>query len=372
MDDVSLRGAVGRGVGTALRLARGSVLGVSWAFVLLGVLSADVGGSPRTVAPGAATAPTASAAVRALVVATALHVAVYVWNDLVDLPLDRTEPRRASSPLVLGTVTPRAALAVSLVAAGATLLVAAPRPEAVVAAAAALALLGAYDVWGKRAAIPPVTDAVQGAGWACLVWCGASLAGSATPVTGWVALAVALAVVLINGVVGAGRDLANDERHGARTTAIVLGATAAGGRVRVPRALVAYGVVLHLAVVGAVLGALVAGGRTSPVRVLVVVVAGGLALAALVLALVRPHAVTVSWAAGLAHILVLELLPFAAVPVGAPAAVLLVVLGVAPWAGSGWVRDRLRALAGGARGGARAAPGPAPAVPAVGSSGAPA
>lgn len=339
MDDVSAPRAVVDRVATALRLARGSVLGVSWAFVLLGVLSADAG-----AAAAAYSAPSASAVARALAAATALHVAVYVWNDLVDLPLDRTEPRRASSPLVRGTVTPRAALAVSVAAAGAALLAAASRAEAVLAAAASLALLGAYDVWGKRAAVPPLTDAVQGAGWACLVWCGAALAGRPTAVTAWVALAVALAVVLINGVVGAGRDLANDERHGARTTAIVLGATAAGGRVHVPRRLVVYGVVVHVAVVAAVLAALVAGGRAGPGRVVLVLVAGGLALAALVVALGRPHAVTVSWAAGLGHILVLELLPFAAVPVGAPAAVLLVVLGVAPWAGSGWVQDRVRGL----------------------------
>lgn len=333
------RGARGR-VGTALRLARGSVLGVTWAFALLGV--ASTGGPPTWRTVGAV-----------LAAATAFHVAVYVWNDVVDLPLDRTEPRRATSPLVLGTVGARTALCVAwCCAAAAVVLVAATAlvrstsagVEASGAMVLALALLGAYDVWGKRAAVPPLTDLVQGLGWAALVWSGAAAAGGATALTGWLGAAVVGVVLLVNGVVGAGRDLANDQRHGARTTALWLGARADAEGVHLPASLRAYGVALHVATVGVVLGALVAGGQATPVRVVVVLLGGGAALAALAVALTRPE--PASWTAGLAHVLVMVLLPFAAVPrLGGPLAALLVVLAVAPWAGSGWVQGRVAALA---------------------------
>ncbi len=286
--------------------------------------------------------------VAVLAAATAFHVAVYVWNDVVDLPLDRTEPRRAESPLVLGTVSVRAALRVAWSGAAAALaLVAVPsgasRAGAVAAMAAALALLGAYDLWGKRAAVPLVTDVVQGLGWAALVWAGAETAGGATALTAWSAAAVAVLVLLVNGVVGAGRDLANDQRHGARTTALALGARADGGTVQLPRTLRVYGVALHVATVAVVLGGIVATGVATPLRVGVVLTVGGASLVALVVALTREA--PASWVAGLAHIVLVVLLPFAAVPrLGPPVVAVLVALSVAPWAGSGWVRGRLASL----------------------------
>ncbi|MBX9246936.1 UbiA family prenyltransferase, partial [Actinotalea ferrariae] len=272
------------GLGTAARLVRGSVLGVTWAFALLGVASAHDGASWPTVA-------------RVLVVATAFHVAVYVWNDLLDLPLDRTEPRRATSPLVLGTVSPRAALAVSSGAA-VVALVLLTSLEAVLAMAAGLALLAAYDVWGKRCAFPPLTDAVQGLGWAALVWAGAASAGGATVLTAWLGAAVVAQILLVNGVVGAGRDVPNDQRHGARTTALLLGARAEEDGVRLTTALRVYGVALHVLTVALVLGALAAGGGASPGRVALVLGGGALAGVALVGALTAAGRAR-AWTAGL-------------------------------------------------------------------------
>ena len=43
-------------------------------------------------------------------VGLAFHIFAYVLNDVVDLRLDRTEPLRADSPLVQGTITRRRAL----------------------------------------------------------------------------------------------------------------------------------------------------------------------------------------------------------------------------------------------------------------------
>src|SRR5688572_1544767 len=67
---------------------------------------------------GAATAArhvTASQLFLLIAAGCAFHCFAYVTNDVVDLPLDRAEPRRVDFPLVRGTVTPARAVAFALV-----------------------------------------------------------------------------------------------------------------------------------------------------------------------------------------------------------------------------------------------------------------
>jgi hypothetical protein len=86
--------------------------------------------------------------------------------------------------------------------------------------------------------VPLLADAVQGVGWACLVWYGASRGGGANLGTFLAAMFVVGFVVIVNAVHGGLRDLRNDSRRGARTAAIALGATVdTDGRVTVPVAL---------------------------------------------------------------------------------------------------------------------------------------
>lgn len=155
-------------------------------------------------------------------IAVSFHLFAYLLNDVIDLPLDRTDPRRAGTPLVMGLVSPGMALTLALiqvpVSAALVTLMGGQRTEF----SALAVLFGAvtvYDLWGKRCPIPPVTDLVQGVAWAALGWLAADLVGETT---GWTLILAAYFLVFIllaNGVHGSIRDLANDRLHGARTTA---------------------------------------------------------------------------------------------------------------------------------------------------------
>lgn len=195
--------------------------------------------------------------------AVCFHVFIYVLNDVVDLPVDRTEPRRSQFPLVTGWISPRVALTIALAAVPASLGTA----WLTGASASALTVLGlafaagaAYDVWGKRAALPPLTDAVQGLAWAGLLAYGAVARGGPTSLTIWLSAYVMALIALVNGLHGSLRDLANDYRCGARTTAIFFGARPQGDRkVTVPAVLMGYAAALQTAVVLTALGAAAAG-----------------------------------------------------------------------------------------------------------------
>ena len=49
--------------------------------------------------------------------------------------------------------------------------------RSVVVLAVAYLTMAVYDVWGKRSAVPVLTDLVQGLSWAALLWWGASATG---------------------------------------------------------------------------------------------------------------------------------------------------------------------------------------------------
>ena len=185
-----------------------------------------------------------------LLVALSFHVFAYVLNDVVDLWLDRSEPLRADSPLVQGAIGRGSLLAL----AWAQVPVAFGLAFVHRAHGAALAMLlisfvamAVYDVYGKRCRWPLLTDAVQSAGWCALLGLGAWWHGPVwPPLTGWIAAYVFCCVMLVQGVHGGLRDLANDLRGGARTTAVWLGARpGAGSGIEVSGALAAYAALLQ-------------------------------------------------------------------------------------------------------------------------------
>lgn len=194
-----------------------------------------------------------------LAIAASFHVFAYALNDVCDLPLDRTEPQRADDPLVRGAIGRRTVLALAMIQLPvlATLWAAGGASRrAGLAIAIAVLSLAAYDRWGKALRLPLLTDLVQGLGWAALLLSGvpadASWAGA--PVTA--SVAVVLYILLVNGLVGPLRDLANDHAAGARTTALMLGVRPEGTGLRLTRAAAAWGLVLHGAFFAALLSLL--------------------------------------------------------------------------------------------------------------------
>ena len=117
--------------------------------------------------------------------------------------------------------------------------------------AAAFALLATYDLYGKRCSVPLVTDVVQALGWCALALFGAfSFSPTLQADTIWLLAYVFVYVLLINGVHGGVRDLANDLAHGVRTTAIWFGARPVSGTgVQLTKTLAGYGFFLQGAMV---------------------------------------------------------------------------------------------------------------------------
>ena len=150
------------------------------------------------------------------------HVYAHVANDVIDLSLDLTDPRRGRDPMVLGRVSPQWGLWLALSTTPVMALLLLGHPIVVAGSlAAGVALLAAMT----SPASPPGSlpsrlgpgRRVVGTGLRGGLWrraCGA---------TWWAAGLVAF-VALVNGVHGAVRDVENDRRAGANTTAVVLGA----------------------------------------------------------------------------------------------------------------------------------------------------
>jgi 4-hydroxybenzoate polyprenyltransferase len=156
------------------------------------------------------------------------HAYAMLFNDVVDLPIDRTQPRRQRDPLVRGAIKPWQVLTVALVQPALAVLLTMSFPVSIPAHAtlgAAFALMGAYNLWGKRCRFPPLTDAMQAFAWASLAVYGALVSGDQPNAMTWMVAAYgALFTLLVNGIHGPLRDLENDFVSGARTTAIFLGA----------------------------------------------------------------------------------------------------------------------------------------------------
>src|SRR5262245_47882898 len=135
-----------------------------------------------------------------------------VLNDVVDLPVDRSDPTRRDHPLVRGSIRPWQALSFALVQPLFTVpltvwLGGSMRAHAMLATS--FVLMGAYNVWGKRCPFPPLTDALQGLAWASLtLYAPFALGVDPTPLTWSVAAYVAVFTLFFNGIHGSLRDLA--------------------------------------------------------------------------------------------------------------------------------------------------------------------
>jgi len=305
------------------QLGRTSLLGTTFAFVLFGAGSA--GGRRSAGEIGLA-----------LVGAITFHVAAYAWNDVVDLPHDREDRRRAASPLVRGSVRPAAVAAGATGSAAVALAIAFVHSVlAGIAMAIGLSLLLLYDVFGKRVRMSPVTDALQGLGWAALVAYGAAAVGRPTSVTAWTALAVMLLIVLTNGVHGSLRDLPSDARSGAKTTALLLGAVPLEpDGARITARLAVYAITVHAAIVASVVaGLLDEPGAVDRGRLAVAVAGGAACMALLAWTLATTHLPARSLRSGLAHMVLVLLLPLPLVSdrLDSQLTALLLVLFIGSW-----------------------------------------
>jgi 4-hydroxybenzoate polyprenyltransferase len=155
------------------------------------------------------------------------HVFVSLQNDIVDLKLDRTDPRRRDHPLVRGTVSVGTAslltvLQIPLVFAlslgwGLTPLLA----HSIVLV---LGMLSIYNLWGKRTAFPMGTDLAQGLGFGAITLYGAASAGNPNALSWMVFWGVVVWMMQTNHLGGL-RDLKSDYNYAAVTTPIFLGCT---------------------------------------------------------------------------------------------------------------------------------------------------
>jgi 4-hydroxybenzoate polyprenyltransferase len=267
----------------------------------------------------------------------AFHVFTYVLNDVIDLPIDRTQPRRQDDPLVRGSIKPRHALFLALaqpvVAASLTWL-AGGTVWAYAVLAAGMGLMGVYNLWGKRCAFPPLTDAIQGAAWASLaIYAPLAVGALINPLAWMLAAYVAVFTLLFNGVHGSLRDLRNDFVSGASTTAIFLGARPSDHEVnpRVPAALAGYATAVLFALL-AIGGAMVLRNdfHYSPVTLMAIAFAVGVELlfaVALHPSVVRPHGP--SWdTAWRLQLYVLLLMPATAFASHLDPAILTVLVGL--------------------------------------------
>lgn len=162
-----------------------------------------------------------------LVTAVSYHLFAYLLNDLIDLPLDRSQPARAEYPLVRGLVTVRQVRAWVLLQLPILLglwWILAGDGRSLLWLMWAVVGMTIYNWWGKHCPLPPLTDLVQGSSWAALLLYGAAVVGMPTGQTWSAAGFIIVYILLVNGINGSLRDLANDFAFGARTTALWLGA----------------------------------------------------------------------------------------------------------------------------------------------------
>ena len=192
----------------------------------------------------------------AMTVAALFHNFAYVFNDVVDLPVDRTQPSRRQDYLVRGVIRPWQALVFSLMQiplAVALSIAGGVSRAGILVLLAGFVLMAIYDLWGKKCFCPPLTDLIQGLGWGCLVLYGAYAAGGPPNLLTWVAFSSGAGFIfLINGVHGGLRDLENDLQRGSRTSAIFFGSRPEGGVVSVHGSLKVFAVSIQVLLIATV------------------------------------------------------------------------------------------------------------------------
>jgi 4-hydroxybenzoate polyprenyltransferase len=242
----------GRSLRTVFDLGRLSESGLALTFVVIGAATGadniDARGVGRDQLGGVDVLTLAVL----VAVALAYHGVAFALNDIIDLPIDRTNPDRAHATLVSGRASVPAAWVVACAFAVTSFSLdlirfhyeTAPLAFLVVGY---LGLIG-YDVLTKRSRWPMLHDLLLALGCAALLCYAAERTGGLTGRTLLAATYVALFVVLVNGVHGGLRDLHNDARHGGLTTAAALGARIdEDGGLVLPQRLVAYAWTLDVA-----------------------------------------------------------------------------------------------------------------------------
>ena len=180
-------------------------------------------------------------------VAIAFHIYVSLMNDIIDLPLDRTNPARAHYPLVSGAISTTTALTITLlqIPLAAAVIYWQSGPLATyLAMAMAFGMMTIYNMWGKRSPFPPAIDIIQGIGFSSLTLYGAALTGGLTPLS-WLAFTLGVLWMVIINLLGGLRDLHSDLAFGVNTTPIYFGMRPSGKEETLPAFVPYYGYVLH-------------------------------------------------------------------------------------------------------------------------------
>jgi 4-hydroxybenzoate polyprenyltransferase len=226
-----------------------------------------------------------------LSVALCFHVYSYVLNDVMDLPIDRTEPQRQQDPLVRGAIAPGVALTIALIPIPLTVPLTVwlgGGPSAYTTLAAGFALMAVYNIWGKHCRVPPLTDCAQGVAWGSLALYAAVAVGGEPNVLTWAVATYATGFLLfINGIHGGLRDLDNDIASGAHTTAIFLGTRPGprGSNAYVPTAVSAFASIVLAGLLSVAIVPLLRNDfrYEGPVRIATLIGAGSLGVAAVML-----------------------------------------------------------------------------------------
>lgn len=196
-----------------------------------------------------------------LTVALAYHGVAFSLNEIIDLPIDRTNPGRAQAALVSGQASVTVAwIVVGLYGAlslGIELLYLDRRTGATAILFVGYAGLVGYDLLTKRYKYPVLHDLFLAEGCGALVCYASVRSGGLTVQSALAAAFVSLFVMLVNGVHGGLRDLHNDATHNGVTTAAALGAKMDdNGALVLPGLLVTYAWALSLAMGSVVVAAL--------------------------------------------------------------------------------------------------------------------
>jgi 4-hydroxybenzoate polyprenyltransferase len=180
--------------------------------------------------------------------AFAFHIYVSLLNDIIDLPLDRTNPARAAYPLVSGRISVNTALAITLIQipiAAAVIYWQSGPAAAYLSMAVAFGMMTIYNIWGKRSPFPPAIDVIQGIGFSSLALYGAALTGVLTPLS-WLAFALGVIWMVIINLLGGLRDLHTDLAFGVNTSPIYFGMRPHGKEETLPAFVPYYGYFLQL------------------------------------------------------------------------------------------------------------------------------
>jgi 4-hydroxybenzoate polyprenyltransferase len=187
-----------------------------------------------------------------LIILTAFqfHLFTYIFNDVIDLPVDRFMSKRVDHPLVRGDMNEKTALVIALAQIPLTLLTvwfARISWAALGALLIAILCMAIYDIWGKKNSFPPATDLIQALSWGSLTLYGSWVVSSPSILTYILASIFVVFILLMNGVFEGVIDIDGDSKAGLKTTAMVFGVKRRGDTELpfIPTSLLIYCLVLE-------------------------------------------------------------------------------------------------------------------------------